>query len=75
MANRRVVTIQRTSKDIKLMWLAGKALIWGSFPIAFLAMLLPADDPDAGGEFLFSVLGLGLIIVWCSKVMRWWHHS
>ena len=73
MANRRVVTIQRTSKDIKLMWLAGKALIWGAFPMALL--VAPLVSPEGAADFLFQVLGLGLIIVWLSRVLRWWHHS
>ena len=73
MANRRVVTIQRTSKDIKLMWLAGKVLVWGSFPLALLASLFIA--PETAADFFFQAMGIGLMIVWTSMVRRWWHHS
>jgi hypothetical protein len=64
----RAVTIQRTSKNIKVWFIVGWALV-----ILGLALFgkNSADSRTFGG----GVIGIGIMILIGARLARWWNHG
>ena len=71
----KLVTIERTSKTVKVKRLIGSLLIWLAI-FLFLFFHFTAPSITLSGKVTFAAIGLvGMILKGCASVQEWWLNS